>query len=390
MSKSLRISLAGFCATAVTFGPARLGFGLFLPQFQEEFGFATDVAGYIAGGAFFAFFLALLLTGALTARFGAKLPVVAGGLVAGLGMALVAVASSTPVLAAGVAVAAASAGFCWIPYNNASERWVPPPLKGRVLSVVSTGTTFGIIATGAVALGFSTYGATWRLAWWSFAATGLAISLLNAYALTGLGPEREPYGPARSALVTKAQLRRLLSIEAVPLYAAAVSFGFTDGAYLSYWIDFASRSGLGEASPGVGPLLIGAFGVAGVLGLFTGDLEKRSGLTPLLRAIFLCSAASLFLLAWAPGSWTAVVASAALQGFCLMTLSAILSFWSARLYPDLASTSFTVVLALFAIGNVLGPPLTGLAAGSLGLDKAFIGLALISLATALLMPRRLS
>ena len=38
-----RLGLAGFFAIAVAFGPARSGFGLFLPDFRREFGLSTEI-----------------------------------------------------------------------------------------------------------------------------------------------------------------------------------------------------------------------------------------------------------------------------------------------------------------------------------------------------------
>lgn len=40
-----QLGLAGFFATAVAFGPARNGYGLFLPDIREEFGLSTVILG---------------------------------------------------------------------------------------------------------------------------------------------------------------------------------------------------------------------------------------------------------------------------------------------------------------------------------------------------------
>ncbi|MCP1168461.1 MFS transporter, partial [Limimaricola sp. ASW11-118] len=93
-----QIIMAGFGATAVTYGPARMGFGLFLPQFREAFGLGSGMAGLIAGGAFLAYLLTVLAAGPLTARHGARVPVLIGAALACTGMGLVAAAPSLPVL----------------------------------------------------------------------------------------------------------------------------------------------------------------------------------------------------------------------------------------------------------------------------------------------------
>jgi hypothetical protein len=50
MSNALRVGLAGFVATAVAYGPARTGYGLFVPDFRGEFGLSTGAAGAIGSG----------------------------------------------------------------------------------------------------------------------------------------------------------------------------------------------------------------------------------------------------------------------------------------------------------------------------------------------------
>lgn len=392
MNAGVRLSLAGFLATAVAFGPARIGFGLFLPEFRETFELSTELSGLIAGGAYAGFLLALLLTGYLTATYGPRAPLIAGGLTAASGMALVALAPGAAWLAAGVTLAAGSAGFSWVPYNYAADGAVPEHRRGRVLSVVSTGTTFGIAAAGLLAVAVVMTGLGWRVTWAVFALVGLAAAALNA-SLLGRAPGGS--GPAAVRVFgdpPDAGLRSLARKRALPLFAVALSFGLTSTIYLSFAADrVAGAGGLAnvpdEAS---GPVLFVAFGVAGAIGLMTGDLEQRLGLGALLRTIFVASAVSLALLSVAPGSWSAVLISAGLQGICVMTLSAVFSFWSLRLFPHLPSISFTAVLLVFAAGNIAGPPLAGLVAGRFDLGTAFAAAGALSLVTALALPRGLS
>lgn len=159
MSGGVRLSAAGFVATAVTFGPARNGFGLFLPNFREEFGLSVELSGFIASGVQAGFLVALTAVGLVVSKVGPRFLVVLSGLSAAFGMALVSFASGVVALAVGVILAGTSPGWSWAPYNDAADRMVPARLQGRILSGVSTGTTFGIAAAGIVAL---TVGASWR------------------------------------------------------------------------------------------------------------------------------------------------------------------------------------------------------------------------------------
>ncbi|MCQ0987105.1 MFS transporter [Jiella marina] len=359
-----RIAIVGFIATAVAFGPGRMAYGMFLPQLRETFEFGTGTGGLVAGLGFAAFFLALLVTGWLAPRLGPRLPVIVGGMSALAGFVLTALAPGLLLMSVGIALASASAGFAWTPFNDMAQKVVAEHHQKRVLSIVSTGTTFGIIAAGLLALGVALLGQPWQIAWWVFAAISLSVLVAPMFLLSKQEVFEGPY-----QLDLGRVFRELRYHKAIPLYGFAFSFGATNGTYLSYWIEHISQSGglVGIPAELIGPVLFVAFGLAGCLGLLTGDIEEKIGLRPLLLIVFTSSAVSLLLLAFLPANWFGAVASAALQGICLMALSAIYSFWSERLYPDIPSLSFTAVLVVYATGNVIAPPLAGLMSNGLGL-----------------------
>lgn len=275
MNGNIRVSVAGFLATAVAFGPARMGYGLFLPRLRDEFGFSLEAAGFIASGAYGSFLLALLITGFMSMRLGPRASVITGSLAAASGMALVAEASSVNMLAAGVILAASSAGFCWVPYNNAVERAVSENLRGRVLSIVSTGTTFGIAGAAGLALAIMNTGFGWRITWTLFALVGLAAAVVNAYALREMRGGK-PRGVEEFGIAEGKGFRELLQTRAVPLYGVALSFGVTNSIFLSFAVDHVTNvSVLGGKNWNIGPIIYLAFGTAGVLGLFTGEFEHH-------------------------------------------------------------------------------------------------------------------
>lgn len=49
MSPFRKLSVAGFAPTAITYGPARMGFGLFLSELRAEFALSAGTAGLISG-----------------------------------------------------------------------------------------------------------------------------------------------------------------------------------------------------------------------------------------------------------------------------------------------------------------------------------------------------
>ena len=379
MGAARRLGLAGFLATAVAYGPARMGFGLFLPELRSELGLSSWAAGTISSSAFAAFLVAIPVAAWLTRRFGPRLPVVAGASCALLGMALVAVAPSISVLALGVVLAGASPGLCWSPFNDGVAALLPAGRRPRVLSVVSTGTTVGVALAATLALVGVVSGMSWRWSWTAFAAAA-AVSATVAWATLPRGvdlPEEPP-----TAEPSRIGARALLSGLRWPL-VAAVSFGATSSIYLAFAADAVARAGGAGLVPAEasGAVVYLAFGVCGLVGLLAGDLERRVGLVGLLVSIFAAAAASGVLLALGPGLFATVALSAGLQGACVMTISAVLSFWTTALRPHDASTAFAVVLGGMGVGGVAGPVLAGVVLDSVGDGVVFALVAACSAAT---------
>jgi predicted MFS family arabinose efflux permease len=373
------LGLAGFSATAVTFGPARNGYGLFLPEIQEEFGLSTLVLGFMASGLYAGYLAALLAVGLLAARTGPRLPVLAGLLSTGVGTALVALSPNPAVLAAGVVLAGTGAGWSWAPYNDAVGRAVPASSRDRVLSVISTGTTFGIAVTGLAALPAAAYGLPWRAAWFAFAAGSLAVAALNAALL--------PRGPANTAKRKTPGwpgLRWFWCAASAPLFAVALSFGVVNAVYWSFAVDLVS--GADGSTPATGPLLYVALGAFGFSGLATGDAVARFGLRRTLAATLVSLGVAAGLLGLAPGSLPAVAASAVLLGSGVMFMSALLSVWSSAVFRERPSTGFSAALLLFGVGSIAGSAVVGAAADRYGLGGIFLVVAALAISTALIRP----
>lgn len=372
-----RLAWTGFFATAVAFGPARIGFGLFLPAFREDFALSTTLAGFIASGGFLGFLLALPFAAWLDRRIGQRLPVLLGILSAVSGFAVVATASGVEALAVGVALAGASAGFCWSPFEDAVERVVVEKARPGALSIVSTGTTTGVAVAGALALAAALGIVEWRSAWLVFGVVGI---LAVATAFAGMPGGR---GYATSGAIPAPRLMRR---RALPLHVTALVFGATNSVYVSFAADrIVAAGGLpGLPEDAASAVMFLSYGIFGIVGLATGRMVRRVGLACTVALIFAAFAASLAIIALMPGSWSGVVLSAGLHGAAVMIVSAVLSFWSLRLFPGRGSVGFTVALGMAAIGSVLaGPWLAGSLIDAVGTKSAFLAFAIPPFAVAL-------
>lgn len=377
MPWSKHIAIAGFCATAIAFGPARMGFGLFLPDLRDTFEVSTTLAGIIASTGFLAFLVALPLARYLVSRTSPRVPVIAGTLSAAVGFLLVATAQSPWQLLVGIAFASASAGLCWAPFNDAAERIVALRAQPGVLAVIASGTSIGVMLAAVLAFAVSYDIVSWRQAWVGFA---IAAGLTVLTALIEMPPHSR-YAPQEA----KADYRRLLRTDAVPLYAAALCFGATNAVYFSFAADrVVGTGGLPGLKPGAAAgIIFLSYGAFGLLGVFSGKVEARTGIGPLLRGILAAAAVSHLLVAIAPDSWAGVLTSAGLQGAALMSVSALISIWSLRLFPGMATSGFVAALVALALGSMIGPAAAGYLSDQIGAPIMFTLMTLPLLSVAL-------
>ena len=354
MTWGKHIAIAGFGATAIAFGPARVGFGLFLPELRQSFTLTTTLAGLIASAGFAAFLFALPLTAWLVRLGRPKLPVVAGTLSASLGFLAVSTATGPLQLLAGIMLASASAGLCWAPFNDAAERFVSERSRASVLAVIASGTSLGIMLAAGLSLAVTYNIFSWRQAWAGFS----VVALFTAFAAIIEMPS--PLRHESPDLST--DLPQFHSRPAIPLYLTTLCFGATNAIYFSLSADrIVTAGGLpGLREGAAASIIFMSYGACGLLGIFTGWVEAKTGMERLTRLVFAAASVSLILVAVAPQSWSSVLVSSGLQGAALMAASAIFSIWSLRLFPGNGTTGFVAALMGLAIGSIIGPALAGL------------------------------
>ena len=376
------LSAAGFASTAITFGPGRMGFGLFVPEFRSAFSMSTSVVGAVAGLGFLGLLIGLLVAQVRLNRRGPGSPVATGLAAATVGMAIIALAPSLPVLAGGVFLATSGAGLAWTPFNDAVHREVRVEERPFALSMVSSGTAVGIALAGLVALVVVLGGLSWRLGWAFFAVAGAVALVVNVVAFRGVGKD-ESAAPRRGWF-------ELVHVAAVPLVAIGFVYGTTSAVYISFAADHMVTAGgvPGVPAAAMPGLVFVCYGLFGLVGLLTGRVGAVIGLPLLVRLIMLAGALSVALVAITPDTWAGVVLSAGWQGVHVMMASAVLAFWSERVFPSLPSLSFTAVLLAAAVGSVVGPAVAGVVSDGFGARAMFLGTAALPALVVLLLRDR--
>ncbi|MDD7968731.1 MFS transporter [Actinomycetospora lemnae] len=363
-SPEARLTVAGAAVVGVAFGMGRFAFGLTLPAVRSDpalsaGGVDDAVLGLIASGSFAGYLAGLLLAPVLSRTVGPRASTTVGGTCGLVGGTLVALAPSVGLLAAGVVLTGSSAGWVWAAYSDLATAVVDQARRPRVIAVISTGTSGGLVVVGLVGLA-ATGVPGWRAVWAAIAFASALAGLLNLR-----WTPRVP--PLRGGTSGRPPLRIL----AVPVaYSVAYHVGTTT--FFTWAADMLRRA---DVAPGVAPTLYVLIGLGGLVALGTGGACARFGNERVAAACLVSVSVALVVLGTGAGSWVVALAAAIVFAPGYMAGAAMMAVWTAALVPDRAGEALTVVVTVGAVSAVIAPTLVGLLIGAVGLPAVLVGLA---------------
>ena len=368
---------AGVGMIAVSFGLARYGYGLLLPDMRAALDLAPATAGLVGSSAYVSYLLANTLVVALTVRTGPRVPLALATLTAAGGMLTIAVADDVWGLAAGVLLAGASAGFAFPPYADVVAGAVPERRRSTVWAAISSGTGWGVAIAGPVAV---LAGAQWRTAWVAFAVVALVVGTAAVLSV--------PAGSvADSGRVVRLRPRWFLCPRSRPLLLSAALVGVGSSIWWAFCVDAMRAAGVDATTA---RLVYAACGVAGVLASLTGPVIDRSGPRRVHQVTVLGIAAALAVLAVvsaggsAATTWLATLAAVTF-GVTYNGVIAVQGLWSADVFAERPSAGLAAVNTSLTAGTLVGPVLGGLVIGAAGYGPA-LGLAALATLATLLQP----
>ena len=380
MTRTARLVAPGLAMIAVSYGLARFGYGLFLPDLREASNLGAAALGLIGAGSYAGYCLAVVASLVLSARVGPRFMLVVTGAVAVAGMAMISLSPAAWVLAVGVLVAGSSSGLASPPMGEAVARAVPPDGQDRANALINCGTGVGVALAGPAALLVAD---GWRIAWAGFAAVGLGVLLWNAAAMPGRADKDSDGSEGQAPSLTLGWLFRRCSLR---LFVVAAGVGLGSAAYWTFSRDLVVQAGgMGEFGATVFWAVIGVSGIAGGM---AGDLVGGLGLARALRYSLGSMAAAIGLLAGAPGAPVAAYASAALFGSSYIALTGIVLVWAVSVFHERPSAGLGAAFLILAAGQALGSILAGTMAEATSPRAAFWFFVGITLVTALVRPRK--
>ena len=364
---------------AVTYGLARYGYGLYLPEFRTAFGLSASTAGAVAAGSYAGYCGAAVLAGRLVRSGRARATLWLAGGSAALGCLLVAVAWSGPVLAVGALVAGSGAGAATPALVAAVSSTIPAATEPRAQGVVNSGTGAAVVAGGLLVLSAP---GIWRWSWAGFAVVALVVTRWADRSARWRSTPGAPATPMPQGRGDPVQVRRW----GRPLTAAVLAGAGCAGVWTFGRDLVAGEGGLPDRVTG---LLWCVLGAAGLVGGISGVLVARVGLRLAWISAVVVAAGATALLAARPGD--VVLAALALAGFggAFVTLTGVLLAWAAARDATAAPGGAVVLFIGLTAGQAVGAGLLGAVAAAGDTTAAFYAAAaLLALSAAAAEPRR--
>jgi predicted MFS family arabinose efflux permease len=367
----LKLAVAGSAAVATAFGMARYGYGLLLPDIQDDLAVGVGALGVIGALAYVSYLLGTAVVAWSVERAGERATVVVGGLLAVVGTVLVAVAAGPVLLGTGVAVAGASAGLVYAPFGEAVRR-LPPVVRARTLATISSGTGWGVAVAAPIAV---LTGDAWRIAYVGFAACAACSTVLAARTL-----------PGRTALPAD---RRASGFDwrraALPMLVASLLIGLGSATFWTFAVDEVRAAGV---DPTAARIVLGVAGVASLCGVAAADVVGRLGARLTFGLAALLEAGAIAVLATVPDDLAAVLVAAAVFGVAYNVIVAVTVLWGTRLYRDRPAAGVAAAMGAQGVGLLFGPLTGGVLAEVTSMRTALLGGAAIVGAVVFLAPRR--
>ncbi|WP_062239927.1 MFS transporter [Fictibacillus sp. FJAT-27399] len=337
-----RIVLPGIAMIGVTYAFARFSFGLFLPNITQSINLSESNAGIVGSTAYIAYTLALLTSSYFIKRFGQLKVIQLSGLSAVMGLLGIGLSQNFFSLSLSTFIAGLGSGWASPAYSQVASTSLNEEDKDRGNTWINTGTSFGLILSGPIAILFTDH---WRFAFILFAVISLVVLVWNSL--------RIPY--QKSEL----QNENLISIstfnKAKFLLLSSFIAGFGSSIYWTF-----SRSFLKvefNMSDYAGVIFWVVMGVTGAIGGLSGGVMNRAGLTLTYRLALLVMSISIISIT-IPSIYS-VYSSGFLFGISYIFVTGLLIVWATRIFKLVPHVGVSLAFLALGVGQSVGSAAAG-------------------------------
>ena len=355
--------LPGIAMIGVTYAFARLSFGLFLPHISVSLDLTESLAGAVSSIAFISYAFALLTSSFFIQRWGSLKVIQFAGWSAVLGLLGIASSTGFSMLIFSSFIAGLGSGWSSPAYAQVAILHLKKVDRDKGNTWINTGTSFGLILSGPIALLFTEH---WRLSYLFFAVIAFLVLIWNTKAI--------PSEEISSATRDKRKWLPLLKRAKLMLLASFI-VGFSSSIFWTFSRSFLTV--VHNMSQVESVFFWVLMGVSGIIGGLAGGFVNKSGIKLSFRVtLVLMSAALLFITI--PGAIT-IYSASVLFGITYICMTGILIVWSIRIFPDFPSIGVSLSFLLLGIGQSLGSSIGGTVIEATSYSVGFIVFFLIGL-----------
>ncbi len=345
----------GIVCTLVVVVFARLAFGLILPAMRDNLGLSYAQAANLGTATALGYLSLVMVAGFLAGRFGGRLAIILGLLLAAAGFIGLAYVSQYALLIVLMVLLGFATAFAYTPLISLLGAWYPEK-RGTVIGMANSGVGLGMLIAGALVPRLTDNDPEngWRMVWFVFALAAAAAALLVFLVLRNPPAAKRPL---QDAAISKLPLSVYRNSHVVTIGLIYFIVGVTYIVQSIFMVSFALESGVNVITAG---RLVAMMGFISIFsGPAWGVVADRIGHA---NALTICMALSLLGTLF-PVIWPiteSFVLHYALLGISVTGLfTSILAASTSTVQTSQAPVAVSFVTLFFAIGQLLGPAIAG-------------------------------
>lgn len=361
----------GTAMIAVNYAFARFSFGLFLPYISNSLNLSESQAGLIGTLGYISYSIALICSNSFIDKYGPLKVTQLAGLSAVVGLLGIALSANYLLLGISIFIAGLGSGWSSPAFSKVVDISFQEDRKDQGNSWINSGTTFGIIISGPIALFFAEY---WRKAFLFFALLALVTLIWNSMVIPNPDTSQES---SEKRIPT---LKKIIK-NGIQIITASMIVGFSSSVFWTF-----SRSYLTDVhgfSNQESVLFWVLMGIAGIAGGIVGKMIVLKGLKFSFRVFLLLLILSIVLIVFP--SRVMIYAASIFFGIAYIAITGLLLVWGTKRFSDTPFVGVSLAFFCLGIGQTIGSSVAGMMIEMISYPFTFSVFAVFGL-TALLVP----
>ena len=347
--------ICGLLTSLVVIAFARMAYGLILPPMQADLGLSYQQAGILGTITALGYLTFVLAGGIAAARHGARRTIVFGLVSVAAGFAGLTVASQYGWLLALMALLGFGTAFSFAPMVSLLATWYPEK-RGLVIGLMTSGVGLGMLLVGALVPAMTAWFGEdgWRVSWGIFGVIAVIVAVLvTVFA-------KDPPRLATAGGESPPSADKWLIYRNTRVITVAAVYGIIGVTYIVqaiFMVSFMVSEGHSEATAGAFMAMMGLLSIAAgpLWGWLSDHWGRGNALTGALALVTLAMGLPLLDQSLATFFLHFLVMGLSVNGmFALIQASA-----TDQVAPRYIPIAFSFVTVFFALGQLVGPAVSG-------------------------------